>query len=194
MMKRLLLVVAAVGLGSGLSLPMLAQKPGVLRPTVFAIRDARVVTEPGKVLPKATVVIRDGLIEAVGPEVKAPADALVIDGNGLTVYAGFIDALSHWGFDPALRRSEIGAPAEEDYASEALAATKADNRKGITPEFTVATALRMEEDAANAWRYAGFTAHLAAPEGGLLVGQSALVSLSGKTPREVVLRTPVAQH
>ena len=33
--------------------------PRVLRPTVFAISGARVMTEPGQVLPKATVVIRD---------------------------------------------------------------------------------------------------------------------------------------
>src|SRR5947209_13775120 len=94
-----------------------------LKPTVFAIRDARVVTEPGKVLPKATVVIRDGLIEGVGADVKAPADALVIEGTGLTVYSGFIDAMSTWGFDPALRRSEAGSPAPVDFASEALADT-----------------------------------------------------------------------
>ena len=35
-----------------------AQRVDNLRPTVFAIRDAKVVTEPGKVLPRATVVIR----------------------------------------------------------------------------------------------------------------------------------------
>jgi dihydroorotase-like cyclic amidohydrolase len=51
------------------------------------------------------------------------ADALVIDGKGLTVYAGFIDAMSSWGFDAAQRRSAIGMPANEDFASEALAAT-----------------------------------------------------------------------
>jgi imidazolonepropionase-like amidohydrolase len=164
-----------------------------LRPRVFAIRDARVVIEPGKVLPKATVVVRDGLIEAVGPDVTAPADALVIDGKGLTVYPGFIDALSNWGFDPALRRSEIGAPAVEDFASEALAATKPDNRKGMTPEFAVSTALKSEEQA-DAWRRAGFTAHLIAPDGGFFTGQSALVSLSGLPPREAVLRTPVGLH
>jgi imidazolonepropionase-like amidohydrolase len=164
-----------------------------LRPRVFAVREARVVIEPGKVMPQATVVIRDGLIEAVGPEVKPPADALVIDGKGLTVYPGFLDAMSNWGFDPALRRSEIGAPAVEDFASEALAATKPDNRKGMTPEFAVSTALRTEEQA-DAWRRAGFTAHLIAPDGGFFTGQSALVSLSGLPPREAVLRAPLAMH
>jgi imidazolonepropionase-like amidohydrolase len=170
-----------------------AERPGDLRPRVFALRDARVVIEPGKVLERATVVIRDGLIEAVGPDVKAPADALVMDCKGLTVYAGFVDAMSNWGFDPALRRSEIGAPAVEDLASEALAATKPDNRKGMTPEFQVSTALRDEEQA-DAWRRAGFTAHLIAPDGGFIVGQSALVSLSGLQSREALLRAPVAMH
>src|SRR5712692_7870049 len=175
--------------------PSRAQQSGEqLKPKVFAIGDARVILEPGKTLAKATVVIRDGLIEAVGSEVKSPADALLIDGKGLVVYPGFIDAMSNWGFDPGLRRSEAGPPAPVDFASEALAATKPDNRKGMTPEFQVATALRMEEEPAEAWRKLGFTAHLIAPDGGMMVGQSALVSLSGATPREAVLRSTVAMH
>jgi imidazolonepropionase-like amidohydrolase len=188
-------------LGTAVTLSMLgwtvnvpAQRPSALRPTVFAVRDARVVPEPGTVLAKATVVVRDGLIEAVGADVPVPADALAVDGTGLTVYPGFVDALSNWGFDPALRRSEAGAPASEDYASEALAATKSDNRKGITPEFLVSTALKVEEDKADSWRQVGFTAHLIAPDGGLFTGQSALVSLSSAPPREAVLRSPVALH
>src|SRR5947208_2519269 len=146
-------------------------QPRSLRPSVFAVVGARIVTEPGTVLPKATVVVRDGIIEAVGPDVAVPADALPIDGKGLTVYAGFIDALSNWGFDPALRRSESGPPAAEDFASEALAATKADNRKGMTPEFQVGAALQtVTEQQVEPWRKLGFTAHLVAPEGGMIVG------------------------
>src|SRR5262249_25057379 len=90
--------------------------------------------------------------------------------------------------------SEMGAPAPEDFASEALATTKPDNRKGLTPEFEVSTALKVDEEQADAWRRIGFTAHLVAPDGGILVGQSALVSLSGSAPRETILRAPVALH
>src|SRR5204863_616549 len=97
-------------------------------------------------------------------------------------------------FDATLRRSEAGPPAIEDLASEALAATKADNRKGMTPEFLVASALKAEEEQADSWRKLGFTAHLIAPDGGTIVGQSALVSLSGAPPREALLKTPVAMH
>jgi imidazolonepropionase-like amidohydrolase len=172
---------------------VLAQGPASLRARVFAIRDARVIVFPGHAIESATIVVRNGLIEDVGADVKAPPDAIVIDGKGMTVYPGFIDATSNWGFDPALRRNLGGPPATEDFASEALAATKPDNRKGLTPEFTVASALRDEEQAAN-WRKLGFTAHLVAPEGGMLTGQSALVSLSGLPSRETVIRSAVAQH
>src|SRR5436309_1311473 len=169
MLKRILSAAAVLLVTGGyLTLSLFAQRPSALRPTVFAIRDARVVPEAGKVLPKATVIIRDGLIEAVGPNVKPPADALVMDGKGLTVYPGFLDGLSNWGFDPALRRSEIGAPAADDLAGDALVATKPDNRKGLTPEFQVGTALKAEDEQADGWRKAGFTAHLIAPDGGIV--------------------------
>jgi imidazolonepropionase-like amidohydrolase len=221
--RRLVACTLCLALLSTLSYLALAGPTDTLKPAVFAIKDARVVVEAGKVLEKATVVVRDGVIEAVGADVTPPADALVTDGTGLTVYPGFLDAMSNWGYDNALRRSEGGPPAAEDLAAEALAATKPDNRKGITPEFQVRTALktaseppaeqpaappagrrggagtapagpRSDDDPADVWRKVGFTAHLVAPDGGIIVGQSALVSLSGATPRDAVLRSPVALH
>ncbi len=168
------------------------QKPDPLTPRIYALRDARVITEPGKVLPRATVVIRDGLIEAVSADVKPPADAIVLDGKGLTVYPGFIDALSQWGVDLALRRPEGGPPAAPDTASDALIATPADQRKGITPEFLARTALKDDEEQSTTWRKIGFTARLAAPEGPILGGQAALVSLSGASPRESLLMPSAA--
>jgi imidazolonepropionase-like amidohydrolase len=194
-MRRLVCTLALTVFILCASLSLLpAQRTGSLKATVHAIRDARVVLEAGKILPKATVVIRDGVIEAVGADVKVPADAVVIEGKGLTVYPGFVDAMSNWGFDAAQRRSAVGEPGTEDLASDALAATKPDNRKGITPEFHVRTALKADADMAEAWRRVGVTAHLVAPEGGILGGQSALVSLSGAPSREAVLASPVAQH
>src|SRR5436190_21986942 len=62
-----------------------------------AIRNAKIVTVSGPVIAKGTVVVRNGLIEAVGDNVQTPPDAMVIDGEGLTVYPGLIDSLSTWG-------------------------------------------------------------------------------------------------
>src|SRR6266545_5712354 len=64
----------------------------------YAITNARIVTVSGPVVARGTVVIRDGLIAAVGANVAAPADARVIDGTGLAVYPGLIDANTSLGF------------------------------------------------------------------------------------------------
>jgi imidazolonepropionase-like amidohydrolase len=171
-----------------------AQNPAEFRPACYAIKDARVVVESGNVLPKATIIIRDGLIADIGPGVAIPVDAAVTDGKGLTVYPGFVDAASQRCYDPALRRSQTGAPAVEDIAADPLVATKPDHRKGLTPEFAAQTALKLDEEAVNPWRRIGFTTQLVVPDGGYFSGSSALISLSGAVPRDATLRTPVAQH
>src|ERR1051325_12129018 len=63
-------------------------------PLAMAIRNAKIVTVSGPVIAKGTVVVRNGLIEAAGENVTVPADAWVVEGEGLTVYPGMIDALS----------------------------------------------------------------------------------------------------
>ena len=59
---------------------------------VHALVGGKVVTKPGETIDGATIVIRNGLIEAVGKNVSAPADARTWDMTGLTIYAGFIES------------------------------------------------------------------------------------------------------
>jgi N-acyl-D-aspartate/D-glutamate deacylase len=61
-------------------------------PRVHAIVGARIVTAPGQVIENGTVVMRDGVITAVGAGIPVPADARIWDGDSLTVYPGLIDA------------------------------------------------------------------------------------------------------
>lgn len=68
-----------------------------MRTDVSAITNGRIVTFSDKTIECGTVVVRVGLIESVGAGLKIPADARVIDGNGLTVYPGFFDALTNLG-------------------------------------------------------------------------------------------------
>jgi imidazolonepropionase-like amidohydrolase len=173
---------------------LLAQQSPNLKQRVFAITNTTVVPKAGQELTKQTLVIRDGLIEALGADAKPPVDAAVIDGKNLVVYPGFIDAGNTWGIDLGLRRSETGPPEPVDLSSESLATTKADNRKGITPEFEVAAALKPEDDAANAWREQGIIARLAVPDGNILGGLSALVVHSGAAPRNAIIKPVVAVH
>ena len=78
---------------------------------VYAIQDARLVTVSGAVIEQGTIVVRDGLIEAVGRNVQAPPDAVVIDGRGLSIYPGFIDAFSQAGINLPPARERAPAPA-----------------------------------------------------------------------------------
>src|SRR5690349_16999218 len=70
-------------------------------PTVIAIRNARVIPVNGPAIARGTVVVRHGLIEDVGANAAIPPDAWVIEGEGLTVYPGLIDALSTLGLPEA---------------------------------------------------------------------------------------------
>ena len=104
-------------------------------------------------------MVRRGLIEAVGPskEVSVPFDAELIDGKGLVVYPGFIDLFTTVGQRPGVERSVTGRGRGVDLAESPLAATPADNRKGLTPEFEVAGALDLADALAEPRRRLGFT-------------------------------------
>src|SRR5438067_1037639 len=58
---------------------------------VHALAGGRIVVKPGEVIESGTIVIRDGLIKAVGKNITPPPDARVWDMKGTTIYAGFID-------------------------------------------------------------------------------------------------------
>src|SRR5215216_4658807 len=61
----------------------------------YAITNARIMTVSGAAIDRGTVVVRNGLIAAVGANVNAPPDARIIDGTGLTVYPGLIDSYTN---------------------------------------------------------------------------------------------------
>ena len=74
---------------------------------VYAITNANIVTVSGNPISGGTIVVRDGLIESVGTNVKIPADAKVFDAKGLTVYPGFIDTYTDLGIQKRTRRKSI---------------------------------------------------------------------------------------
>ena len=83
------------------SLLMAALLPlGLALAAPLAITNATVVTVDGPVLPKATVVVEDGRIQAVGVDVAPPPGAEVLDAQGGWLTPGLIDLHSHMGVYP----------------------------------------------------------------------------------------------
>jgi imidazolonepropionase-like amidohydrolase len=63
----------------------------------FAVREVRVF-DGERVLPRANVIIEDGRISALGEGIAVPAGLPVIEGEGMTLMPGLIDAHVHsWG-------------------------------------------------------------------------------------------------
>ncbi len=56
------------------------------------ITNATVTTKPGQVMENATIVIKNGKIEAIGQNVSIPKNAVVEDASGTHIYPSFIEA------------------------------------------------------------------------------------------------------
>jgi len=160
---------------------------------VYAIRDAQIVVSPGKTIPKGTIVIRDGLIADVGENARIPADARVIDGKGLTVYPGLIDAYTNLGIaQPQQQEQQRGggrgqAAQLSPEAQQSLAAAALGD-----PSDSVADELRPGGSAIDDARSAGVTSALTSPRQGIFLGRSALINLSGEDAARMVVRSPVS--
>ncbi|MFN3244293.1 MAG: amidohydrolase family protein [Planctomycetota bacterium] len=134
--------------------------PRPVDPGWYALQNARVVPQPGKALERATIVMRDGRITAVGTAAATPAGATVIDCSGLTIYPGLVEPFfasdvpsldedttdQHWNAMVQPQRNALDG-----------ALIGAADRKGL--------------------RALGYTTVAAAPSGGILKGTSAVVLL-----------------
>jgi imidazolonepropionase-like amidohydrolase len=169
---------------------------------VHAIVGGKVLTKPGEVLEKATIVIRDGVIEKVGADLQPPADARVWDVTGLTIYPGFIDpylslsatrsaAPSAKSFDHLTSGKFFGVPGSE--LDPGNPGPGPDNTL-MTPERRMAENYAPDAKLLEKLREIGFTAANVVPEKGIIRGTSAFVTLSDADPSEAILNADAFQH
>lgn len=154
----------------------------------WALTNARIQTVTRGVIEKGTILIRKGLIEAVGPTVTVPADARVIDLAGKTVTPGIFDLTSSLGLPAAPTPGGGGAPGG------GAQQTPAAPRQGLSPERQIATEIRLSPTDVKPLRDAGITAVLVSPARGLFRGMSALVPLRDDADAGTVIKSPVAEH
>ena len=170
-------------------------------PSAFAIRDARVVRVSGPTLEHSTVIVRDGLIDAVGENLSVPAGAWVIEGKGLTVYPGLTDALSTWGIPEAAPatpgpQGRSGAPpAPGPPASPAAPVARGpEDRPSNTSWIRAADLLSLSDKRIEAARSAGFTTAVTFPAHGIFAGEGAVIDLAGDRPGQMVVVSPAGEY
>lgn len=161
---------------------------------VYAITGVRIVVGNGTVIEKGTVVVRKGLIESVGASVTAPADARVIDGSGLTVYPGLIDAHSNIGM-PSGQSPRPAGPGQGGMPQAAAPSSSNSNYpSGLQPEVDAFSALRGGDAQFEAGRSAGFTSALTVGRDGVFNGQSVFINMAGESVSAMAVKDRVAQH
>ncbi|HEX4771677.1 MAG TPA: amidohydrolase family protein [Bryobacteraceae bacterium] len=191
---------------AGVFLALAAPLSPAASPGAVFIEGAHVITGSGADLASASVILRDGLIEDIGPGLAAPADAWVIQGKGLTVYPGFMDGLSTWGIaaaappPPQRPGGAAGTPANQPAAPVAQPATPTPRSRGPedrpqTYAFERAADLLSPADTRlEMARAAGYTSAASFPNRGIVEGLGAMISLAGERGRAMVIAQPVGQQ
>ena len=166
-------------------------------PTGVAIRNARIVTVSGSTIEKGTVVIRDGLIEAAGANVTVAPDVWVIDGQGLTVYPGLIDALSTIGIPdavpPPTTPTGRGAgqrpttPVTTPGAPTPPPSRGPEDRPATTSWQKAEDLIQTSDRRIETFRNGGFTTAATFPARDIFAGQGAIIDLAGEKAVQMVV-------
>jgi imidazolonepropionase-like amidohydrolase len=187
-----LAVVAALALA-----PAAAPAPaasGDVGPT-YAVRNCRIVPVAGPAIEKGVIVIRDGLIEALGPveKIQVPGDAEVIEAEGLIAYPGLISAFTNLFLEMPARPAGQ-APEFEGFPQAQAQTTPQEDRFPPGPGLLVLDQLKPRKATVEAFHKAGVTTVLSAPARGIFEGQSVVLNLNGEPLRPMVLRNGAALH
>lgn len=145
-------------------------------PTLHALVGARIVVAPGEVIDRGTIIVRDGVIEAVGAEVAIPPGASAWDLSGRWVYPGLFDAFSEV---PAGANNAAGPGYWSDQ---------------ITPQVRAETLYKADAGANAKLRSQGITVRLIAPSSGIIRGTSAIVTTADDAGSRGILREQAALH
>ena len=140
-------------------------------PGIYAIAGGTVHPVSGPPIQNGTVVIRGGLIEAVGANAAIPADATVIDAAGTHVYPGLIDAQTSIGFTTPKRGDDTAEP---------------------SPDSLALRNAKVSDEEMDARRATGVTTIVTAPTFGIFNGQSVVLNLGGGAIESRVIRNPAA--
>lgn len=177
--------------GSALAAPSTRPVEGIAdhAPRYLVLRDARIVTAPGRVIERGRIVIRDGRIAAVDASDEVPTGAAVRELHGKTVFYGLIEPLSQLGVPASLRE---GARAADE--ADASAGPRHWNPR-VRPERELAGALQIDESELKALREQGFALAHAVPGRGIWRGRGSLLALSdAASANQRVLREATAQQ
>lgn len=151
--------------------------------SVYAVVNARLYLEPGRVEEKGTVLFREGKITEAGKNVKIPAEAVVTDAQGMFLYPSFVELVSDYGLKPASVPDQSRSPYQSGRAG-AYAWNDA-----LKSDYRAAQYFQPDPARAAEYRKNGFGTVLTLRRDGIWRGTGALVSTADGEARDVLLQT-----
>ena len=146
---------------------------------MLLIQNAHIKTMAGADIPNGCLLIEDGKIAAVAPEIDAPVGAKVIDAQGRLLTPGCVEAHCHIGLDNQAMRWE-----GMDY-NEIV--------DPLTPQLRAIDSINPQDEAFGLALRGGVTTACTGPGSANVVGGTfAILKLAGKRVDKMVLRSPAA--
>jgi imidazolonepropionase-like amidohydrolase len=184
-----------LGLGLTLSLHAVAQVTFPVNGApnknhnAYAFTNATIYIDYQTVVQNATLLIRDGKVEAVGTNIGLPADAVISDLKGKFIYPGLVECYSSYGLPEAKRNRDNAGPQLETATKGAFAWNQA-----LKPEVDAAKLFAYNKDKAAELRKLGFASALSFANDGIARGTSATVLLGDDRENQLLLKEKVAAH
>ena len=146
---------------------------------MLLIQNAHIKTMAGADIPNGCLLVEDGKIAAVAPEIDAPVGAKVIDAQGRLLTPGCVEAHCHIGLDNQAMRWE-----GMDY-NEIV--------DPLTPQLRAIDSINPQDEAFGLALRGGVTTACTGPCSANVVGGTfAILKLAGKRVDKMVLRSPAA--
>jgi N-acetylglucosamine-6-phosphate deacetylase len=146
-------------------------------PRAHVLTGALVVAAPGELIEAGTIVIRDGVITEIGPDVEIPPDARHWDLTGKTIYPGFVDAYGHADLPEVA--ADQGTPHWSSH---------------VQPQRMAGQMFQQDAARDQAFRSQGITVRLVAPSDGIIRGQSVVITTGNGSRNHNVLVPSAALH
>lgn len=148
--------------------------------TTILINDVHIQKTPADSFGLGDILIVDGTIKEISRSITPPYNARVIEGDSAYAYAAFIDPLSHTGIPKPDKEGDRPKVKFPGHPPNSVA--------GITPEKNAAEAINAREGSISSWREAGYAIVHTVPQGRMLPGMGAIVSLHGDSAEDMILR------
>jgi imidazolonepropionase-like amidohydrolase len=162
------------------------------RPGIYLFTNATIYTDYQTKMENASLLIRDGFVEAVGKDISAPKGARVTDLKGRYVYPGLVDLYSDYGLSEVPKRNGFSWRSREQLEPVTRGAFAQND--ALKMQYNAAEDFSVDDKTAEAYRQNGFGAVLVNKRDGLARGTGALVALGNEPDNRALLLDKASAH